>query len=233
MCVSTPWMAEHRVKTLSIVTESFSQVSSDNPSDIVKLTLGKGRSISVAAAICLDNSFPLAIEPSSSRADLILAPAKTWQLSIGQAMLETASTRAAELQTRILWCDGGQGGLSSILGNAIREETQAGRGSFIKTIGISVADSSATFYGRNGAWASWCLIATFSLISLALERGVSRNDWNRIRTFREQGHLWATRVLAFVRRRGTRNTLPREDYLTGTETEAIDSRQPARLIDVE
>jgi len=90
-----------------------------------------------------------------SRPGLILAPANTWDVTIGRAMLEQARMRADEVGATLLWCDAGGGGGSSPRGKEGGEDVpgspssgvsgvvgqyestvQIGRGTFVKTVGV-------------------------------------------------------------------------------------------------
>jgi hypothetical protein len=44
--------------------------------------------------------------------------------------------RAEEIGSMVLWCDGGEGGVSGISGGGMNEVTQVGSGSWTRTIGI-------------------------------------------------------------------------------------------------
>lgn len=52
-------------------------------------------------------------------------------------MWDQARQRAHETGSTILWCDGGEGGLSGIIGGGFEEPLQFGEGSWTKTIGIT------------------------------------------------------------------------------------------------
>jgi hypothetical protein len=51
-------------------------------------------------------------------------------------MFNQAKQRAYEIGATILWCDGGEGGLSGVIGNGYSEPLQVGAESWTKTIGI-------------------------------------------------------------------------------------------------
>ncbi|KAG5722815.1 hypothetical protein E4T56_gene9556 [Termitomyces sp. T112] len=95
------------------------------------------RPISVTASICLDFAFPSLFAELQSKPALILAPARTWDIAVGHAMWQQVSQRAEELGTMILWCDGGDGGVSGIAGGGFKDFIQVGLGSWVKTVGIS------------------------------------------------------------------------------------------------
>lgn len=66
-------------------------------------------------------------------------------------MWEQATTRANELGSMVLWCDGGSTGVSGIGGGGIREPMQSGGGSWMRTIGIPYpVDENRTLYARVG-----------------------------------------------------------------------------------
>ncbi|TFK30839.1 hypothetical protein FA15DRAFT_751836 [Coprinopsis marcescibilis] len=94
------------------------------------------RDFSITASICLDFAFPVPFGGISSRPDLILAPARTWERSVGISMWQQAKQRANELNSVVLWCDGGEGGVSGVGGGGYEELNQVGSGSWIKTIGM-------------------------------------------------------------------------------------------------
>jgi hypothetical protein len=92
-------------------------------------------SLTLSANICLDFAHPshdFDVKPT-----LILGPARTWQTDVGQVMMEMAKHRAEELGTRVLWCDGGEGGLSGVVGQG-ESGIQVGYGSWIKDISVEL-----------------------------------------------------------------------------------------------
>ena len=52
-------------------------------------------------------------------------------------MWNQARQRAHETGSTILWCDGGEGGFSGIIGGGFEEPLQFGEGSWTKTIGLT------------------------------------------------------------------------------------------------
>ncbi|CUA77549.1 hypothetical protein RSOLAG22IIIB_02564 [Rhizoctonia solani] len=124
------------------------------------------RTIPLSAAICLDVSSPLATSvpvnhTELGRPALILAPARTWHPEIGKAMFQYASMRASEQGASILWCDGGEGGVSGVGGLAAQGLGLAGGigqvgtgGSWLQAIGIpfpyDAQDFTPTWYARWG-----------------------------------------------------------------------------------
>jgi hypothetical protein len=62
-----------------------------------------------------------------------------------------ARQRAAELESIVLWCDGGEGGVSGVAGRGFNDVVQVGSGSFVRTIGIQYPfDDQKTFFARLG-----------------------------------------------------------------------------------
>ena len=111
-----------------------------HPSDVKKSEWAPGpsftRSIPMTSSICLDFAFPSQFANLSSRPALILGPARTWERTVGHAMWLQVQQRAAELQSIVLWCDGGEGGVSGVAGRGFNDVVQVGSGSFVRTIGI-------------------------------------------------------------------------------------------------
>ncbi|KAJ3803452.1 hypothetical protein GGU11DRAFT_762177 [Lentinula aff. detonsa] len=148
-------------RNLVPIAESYRLQKSDNPPPLFTFDLkmpkwASGpavRPISVTASICLDFAMPdpfvdLPLSTSSSaRPQIILGPARTWDLAVGNAMWEQAKQRAMELDSMVLWCDGGDGGVSGIAGQGMHEVMRVGEGSWIRTIGVEYpADDHRTFY---------------------------------------------------------------------------------------
>jgi len=94
------------------------------------------RFIPLTSSICLDFASPSPFTDLPSRPGLILAPARTWERTVGYAMWLQARQRAEELQSIVLWCDGGEGGVSGVAGSGYNDVFQVGSGSFVRTIGI-------------------------------------------------------------------------------------------------
>lgn len=51
-------------------------------------------------------------------------------------MWSQAKQRAEEMGSMVLWCDGGDGGVSGIAGRGFHDVTQVGSSSWVRTIGI-------------------------------------------------------------------------------------------------
>ena len=126
-----------------------------HPSHVKKTDWAPGpsftRSIPMTSSICLDFAFPSQFANLSSRPALILAPARTWERTVGHAMWLQAQQRAAELQSIVLWCDGGEGGVSGVAGRGFNDVVQVGSGSFVRTIGIQYPfDDRKSYFARFG-----------------------------------------------------------------------------------
>lgn len=62
-----------------------------------------------------------------------------------------AKQRAEEQGAMVLWCDGGEGGVSGVAGGGFSDVTQVGAGSFVRPIGIQYPfDERRTLYARFG-----------------------------------------------------------------------------------
>ena len=62
-----------------------------------------------------------------------------------------AKQRAAELESIVLWCDGGEGGVSGVAGRGFNDVVQVGSGSFVRTIGIQYPfNDQKTIFARLG-----------------------------------------------------------------------------------
>jgi len=153
-------------RNLVPIAESFSQTTPGDDPMVYKIDVpisgrkGGTHPISLSASICLDFSTPLT--SLTSRAALVLGPAKTWHVDVGRAMYQLAHARGEEIGAEILWCDGGKGGLSGVAG-----DIQVGSGSWVKTIGVPEPwDERRTVYG---AWGDW--------LPLALLLGIFGSLW--------------------------------------------------------
>lgn len=136
------------------------------------------RPIPLTASICLDFAHTSSFTPLESRPALILAPARTWHPSVGQAMWEQAKARAAETGATILWCDGGKGGLSGIADGRYSEVVQVGPGSWAKPIAVQYPfDERRTVYLWGGQYegfaAVWAVVAVGGVVEVTLVRGAA------------------------------------------------------------
>lgn len=147
-------------------TESFSAIPSTDPPAIYDFELGPPkwatkpewssppnytRPVPITSSICLDFAFSSAFSSLSSRPALILAPARTWDSTVSLAMWEQAKSRANEIGSMVLWCDGGAMGVSGVGGGGISEIMQLGSGSWTRTISLQFPfDQRRTVYAVVG-----------------------------------------------------------------------------------
>ncbi|KAI0788695.1 hypothetical protein C8Q75DRAFT_244833 [Abortiporus biennis] len=158
------------------------------------------RPISVTASICLDFSSASAFNHLETRPSIILAPARTWHRDIGLAMWEQAKVRAAETGSTVLWCDGGDGGVSGVAGGGFHEYMQAGQGTWRRTIGIQYPfNEKRTFFMFGGDYSSFIAIISLSGIGwlgeiFLLKRAARASRSNGI------GQSSGNPILVFVRK---------------------------------
>ncbi|KAK7059175.1 hypothetical protein VNI00_001802 [Paramarasmius palmivorus] len=171
--VDTPHLIYYK-KHLVPIAESYSMRAGDLEPSIYNLEIKapKGvkkpdwapepkftRPVPLTASICLDLAMPSPFSALESKPALILAPGRTWETTVGRIMWEQAKQRALELGSAVLWCDGGDGGISGVAGRGISESIQVGKGSWARKIGIQYEfDESRTFYGKGGNWLILVLI---------------------------------------------------------------------------
>lgn len=80
------------------------------------------------------------------------------------------------MDSMVLWCDGGKGGVSGVAGGGIDEIMHVGEGSWTRTIGLQWPfDEGRTVYARFGD--TYILLATWLLVGgvWARESGVLGN----------------------------------------------------------
>ncbi|KAJ8522010.1 hypothetical protein ONZ45_g1404 [Pleurotus djamor] len=176
---STPQLTYYK-RHLVPIAESYSLTHATRPPSLYTLELPKPsgynktdwapppsytRPISLTTSICLDFAIPAPFLGLAHRPGLILAPARTWHPTIAMTMWEQAKQRAAEIGSPILWCDGGDGGVSGIAGQGLSEVTQVGEGSWTREIALHYPlTTRRTLYGLIGelpvilfVWAIVCL----------------------------------------------------------------------------
>jgi len=168
---------EYYKRNLVPIAESYNMIHSSTSPDVQTISLAspKGtkkvdwdptyphlRNISITASICLDFASPASFTSLESRPSIILAPARTWHDSIGSAMWNQARQRAFETGSTVVWCDGGEGGVSGVAGPGHEEPLQVGEGSWITTIGVPYPTPQSrtifTVIGNFGAMAIVWLI---------------------------------------------------------------------------
>ncbi|KZT30740.1 hypothetical protein NEOLEDRAFT_1237946 [Neolentinus lepideus HHB14362 ss-1] len=187
---------EYYKRHLVPVAESFSLSPSTDPPTIftLPLTMPKGftrsewgnetRPIPVTASICLDFTDPYAFDSLPSKPALILAPARTWDISVGLSMFEQAKARAAEIDSMVLWCDGGEGGVSGIVGRGVNEMMKAGPGSWTRTIGIQYPfDDRKTIFMDGGESVGLMIMWAFQGVIWA---GGVLSTWRKARRVNEE-----------------------------------------------
>ena len=191
------------------------------------------RSIPVTSSICLDFSSQTAFLSLESRPALILAPARTWHPSVGLAMWNQARQRAQETGSTILWCDGGEGGLSGLIGGGFEEPLQFGEGSWTKTIGLTYPfPEKKTVFMRIGNIGGFLAILILmgsrgfvvQVLGMALHSRESPLPWNLLKVAQ-----LAHRLVGFLRREKPR------DAEEGGEREPIEGggQVEAPLLDLD
>ncbi|KAH7885968.1 hypothetical protein F5I97DRAFT_2060767 [Phlebopus sp. FC_14] len=159
-------VVQYYKRNLVPFTESFSKIPSIEPPVITRIDLTHPngipapewapsppytRPILITSSVCLDFASPSAFTNLASRPALILGPARTWTTTVGLSMWDQAKTRANELGSMVLWCDGGSTGVSGIGGGGMHEIMQVGAGSWIRTVAVQYPfDESRTIYAKMG-----------------------------------------------------------------------------------
>ena len=88
-------------------------------------------------------------------------------------MWQQARARAEELGTTVLWCDGGNGGVSGVAGKGMQDIVQVGQGSWVRKIGVSYPyDERRTVFAAGGAYVPlgvvWGLTGTGAAFEVGL-----------------------------------------------------------------
>lgn len=171
------------------VAESFSMAAGTEPATSTSLKWPWDRtrknrltrSIPITSSICLDFASTSPFSALSQRPSLILAPARTWHIGAGLAMWEQAKARAEEIGSTILWCDGGEGGVSGIagVGAGTGQILRVGQGSWLTTVAIPwPLQESRTTYAAGGDWMAlaivWSLAGAPELLRSLLNRSSVR-----------------------------------------------------------
>lgn len=154
----------------STLPPSIFEASIPRPKEIPKDQWGGNtRPVQLTSSICLDFANPTPFAELEERPALILAPARTWDPTVGNAMWLQARQRANELDSMVLWCDGGEGGVSGVGGGVFEDVTQVGPGSFVRTIGVQYPFDSRrslfAVFGDSFLIFSWILVIAPGLVS--------------------------------------------------------------------
>jgi len=206
--------------SLRLVAESYQLSPSSEPPRLENVTISRprdippsrwgpsgSRNISITASICLDFAMPGIFNHFNSRPGLILAPARTWETSVGISMWLQARQRAIELDSTVLWCDGGKGGVSGVAGGGYDTFQQVGPGSWVKNIALGYPfNHSRTLFARWGDMTIliyWIGVLSPAAIQFLMTKGVA-DGVRLIRSSRNNGQG--------ERRPLLENTAPLIDY---------------------
>ena len=157
------------------MVEGFPQVEGKVPPSVVPIKLGSTAhpkhqwNITISTSICLDFAHPS--NDFESKPSLILGPARTWHPNVGRVMMEMAKQRAEELGTRVLWCDGGNGGVSGVVGMG-ESGVHVGHGTWVERLSFEIPiDEKRTVFGTAGAVPG--LLFVWALVSANLPTGAA------------------------------------------------------------
>ena len=88
-------------------------------------------------------------------------------------MWEQARARAEELGASVLWCDGGDGGVSGLAGKGMQEFVQVGQGSWVRELGVPYPyDERRTVYAAGGAYVPLAIFWGITGVGAVLEVGL-------------------------------------------------------------
>jgi len=171
-----PPLFEYRKRKLVPIAESFSLSKGIEPPPVFTIDLPKAsgynnshwgsaphatRPVPLTVSICLDFSSAASFSHLESRPAIILAPARTWNLDVGLTMWEQARARAEEIGSVVVWCDGGEGGVSGVAGDGYKEPMQIGQGSWTRTVGLPFPPNNGnTFFILGGQWMAFASVWT-------------------------------------------------------------------------
>jgi hypothetical protein len=104
-------------------------------------------------------------------------------------MWEQARARANELDSLVLWCDGGKGGVSGIGGRGLHDITQLGEGSWVRTVGVNYPfNANRTMWAKHGTKVSFLILGCFGLAAIfgifVSTGGYIGAGWQRFLTLR-------------------------------------------------
>lgn len=206
---------EHHQSNAVQVAESFALTPGHEPATIFEKHLGPPaiisktkwspspdhtRPIPVTASICLDLSSTAAFSELPSRPALILAPGKTWHPGVGLAMWEQAKSRAWETGSMVLWCDGGEGGVSGVAGGGMTDYVQVGEGSWMRTIGVQWPfDERRTIYASKGDW--WTMAVLWVLLGGGWVAELAVSKSYGVHSIAEAGNRFIYMIGAWRKRR--------------------------------
>ncbi|EJD03681.1 uncharacterized protein FOMMEDRAFT_133077 [Fomitiporia mediterranea MF3/22] len=177
--------------------ESYAMVAYSSPPELYDYQLvtkrnSRGKAIEsltvpITGSICLDFAHPMPFNRLPRRPSLILGAARTWYPSLGVTMWEHAKARAEEVGSAVLWCDGGEQGISGVGGRGMGggEIVQVGPGSWVRTIGLEIeANHERTAYAFIGPW--------FSIAFIWLVVFAGRISEKVVQRIREGGSIGST-----------------------------------------
>lgn len=210
------------------VAESYSFQHSNIPPPLVQLNLTapKGvrrpdwnpipphtRPLTVTASICLDFASPNAFSSLDGRPALILGPARTWHTDVSKAMWAQASARAEEVGSTLLWCDGGESGISGVSGNGVADVIQVGEGYWLRKIGVKYPfDAYTTIYAKIGDFGvvaiTWIIMLDMHLTGLIIAGRKYRFSRRQMAQWLHQKLQDCRNYLRFRRARANPETTP-------------------------
>jgi hypothetical protein len=167
---------EYYKRTLVPITESFSMVPGVEPPTLTDIPWAQHlsrrkteyRNATITSSICLDFASLSPFHALHERPALVLAPARTWNIGAGRAMWAQARARAEEIHAPVLWCDGGEGGVSGIASARSGEPLRVGQGSWEAEVAVEwPLRTQRTAYAWAGDWMGlvvvWLLVGAGSI----------------------------------------------------------------------
>ncbi|KAM5530733.1 hypothetical protein V8D89_015593 [Ganoderma adspersum] len=201
---------EYYKRHLVPIAESFSMTPSNETPSIFTMQLthpsnytaptwapapNHTRPVDLTASICLDFATASAFAGLPSRPALVLAPARTWHTSVGLAMWDQARARAEELGSVVLWCDGGEGGVSGVAGRGMHAFRQVGPRSWAQTVSIPWPyDPTRTVFAAAGTWAAVGAVWAIAGMGFVARRAVN-NFGDREGG---AGRAWVVRAMTMI-----------------------------------